>query len=179
MYRLVISNYEEKQKELMEENSDLRTCLADMQKELHALLRMRTGRTRVSSSLSPRSTMTDLACLSPYSSYFHLYVGSMFDDIRLVRTLLPPPTVPSLSPIALSNHLLLHLPLFLHHCTSTYRDDIRSHFITSLSILSTVFRHQNNMYRTSDLLRDHNNSVNCLKDLGQHYGVLCTFAFIL
>ena len=47
MYRLVISNYEEKQKELMEENSDLRQCLSDMQKELHALLGMRTNRTRV------------------------------------------------------------------------------------------------------------------------------------
>ncbi|KAK2176495.1 hypothetical protein NP493_659g01066 [Ridgeia piscesae] len=49
MYRLVISNYEEKQKELMEENSDLRQCLSDMQKELHALLGMRTNRTRTSS----------------------------------------------------------------------------------------------------------------------------------
>ncbi|KAI0220615.1 Afadin- and alpha-actinin-binding protein A [Lamellibrachia satsuma] len=49
MYRLVISNYEEKQKELMEENSDLRQCLSDMQKELHALLCMRTSRIRTNS----------------------------------------------------------------------------------------------------------------------------------
>ena len=81
MYRLVISNYEEKQKELMEENSDLRTCLTDMQKELHTLLRMRTGRTRVSRSLS---TTTDLVCLYSYStSYSDFYVESMFDDICL------------------------------------------------------------------------------------------------
>lgn len=38
MYQLLISNYEEKQQELRVENSDLRECLVDMQKELSSIL---------------------------------------------------------------------------------------------------------------------------------------------
>ena len=38
MYRSVISNYEDKQKELMVENTELRQCLRDMQRELVGLL---------------------------------------------------------------------------------------------------------------------------------------------
>ena len=65
MYRLVISNYEEKQKELMEENSDLRQCLSDMQKELHALLGMRTNRTRV--IWCPLSSLSIITILFNYT----------------------------------------------------------------------------------------------------------------
>ena len=38
MYQIVISKYEEKQQELRVENSDLRDCLMDMQRELNGLL---------------------------------------------------------------------------------------------------------------------------------------------
>ena len=38
MYQLLVSNYEEKQQELRVENSDLRDCLIDMQKELSSVL---------------------------------------------------------------------------------------------------------------------------------------------
>ena len=38
MYQLLISNYEEKQQELRVENSDLRDCLVDMQRELSNIL---------------------------------------------------------------------------------------------------------------------------------------------
>ena len=34
MYQVVIHNYEDKQRELMLENADLRDCLVQMQKEL-------------------------------------------------------------------------------------------------------------------------------------------------
>ncbi len=38
MYRLVITDYEERQKQLMVENTELRSCLNNMQKELVQLL---------------------------------------------------------------------------------------------------------------------------------------------
>lgn len=38
MYQVLISNYEEKQQELRVENSDLRDCLLDMQRELSSLV---------------------------------------------------------------------------------------------------------------------------------------------
>ena len=37
MYQLLISNYEGKQQELRVENTDLRDCLVDMQRELASL----------------------------------------------------------------------------------------------------------------------------------------------
>ena len=118
MYRLVISNYEEKQKELMEENSDLRTCLTDMQKELHTLLRMRTGRTRVSRSLS---MTTILVCLSS-----PLYLIPTFMWVRcltiiclhVARSYTSSPDSPfsKISSFTVSNYLLSSLPspLYIH-----------------------------------------------------------------
>lgn len=40
MYQLLITNYEEKHQELRVENSDLRDCLLDMQKQLTVLVDM-------------------------------------------------------------------------------------------------------------------------------------------
>ena len=42
MYQLVISNYEERHRELMLENEDLRDCLLSLQRQLSGLLK-RTG----------------------------------------------------------------------------------------------------------------------------------------
>ena len=67
MYRLVISNYEEKQKELTVENSDLRRCLRDMQKELHALI---SRSPPDSPSKSPVNNVSH-----PYSTHTHTNVA--------------------------------------------------------------------------------------------------------
>ncbi|KAK0040377.1 afadin- and alpha-actinin-binding protein [Biomphalaria pfeifferi] len=52
MYQLIIANYEEKHKELMLENGDLRDCLLSLQKELTRLLKQ-TGDMSSTSALEP------------------------------------------------------------------------------------------------------------------------------
>ena len=58
---------------------------------------------------------------SSSSSYSHVYVGSMYDDIRLrvprSCTSSAHSPFPFISSFTLSNHLLLYLPLFLLPCT--------------------------------------------------------------
>lgn len=50
MYQLLISNYEERHRELIQENGDLRDCLLSLQRELTALLKY-TGDLSVTSSV--------------------------------------------------------------------------------------------------------------------------------
>ncbi|XP_053395039.1 afadin- and alpha-actinin-binding protein B-like isoform X2 [Mercenaria mercenaria] len=71
MYQLLISNYEEKQQELRVENSDLRDCLIDMQKELSSVLN--TSNTNMTSlhsqngDISASSSEEDLSTSSSIS----------------------------------------------------------------------------------------------------------------
>ena len=62
MYRSVISNYEDKQKELMVENADLRQCLRDMQRELVGLLNTPDSSIGVSISNSSPEVCIEVSC---------------------------------------------------------------------------------------------------------------------
>ncbi|GFR92754.1 afadin-and alpha-actinin-binding protein [Elysia marginata] len=57
MYQLVISNYEERQRELMLENEDLRDCMLSLQRQLSGLLK-RTAGTNTASGQKSQSVET-------------------------------------------------------------------------------------------------------------------------
>ncbi|CAE1242252.1 SSX2IP [Acanthosepion pharaonis] len=49
LYKLMLRNYEEKQKEMMQENLDLRSCLATIQQQLHSIVECYKARLRFNS----------------------------------------------------------------------------------------------------------------------------------
>lgn len=55
LYKLMLRNYEEKQKEMMQENLDLRSCLATIQQQLHSIVECYKARLRFNSG-SPESS---------------------------------------------------------------------------------------------------------------------------